>query len=504
MAAETTINSLIERLQQISLGDKLDLLDELKTAITALPIHELRQILPNISITSIFQCLNTEDSSQQKVCGEVLDRLLTTLSPSTVLQNFHPQLLTWLRLPDDTLKALCLAQLLKISKEVPGEICIYEDLVQEIVDQLPSDSLDVGPAAASILTFIGQDPNGLRVLFSSPIVSKFVTAMQKNDVTRFRIYQIAVDLSRTSPSALDASVGSGLLQQLVNEIEKHDILVQLNAIDMLSDLAQTTHGLMYLDTQGVVGKLEEMMRGLNDNPLSGLLLPGLIKFFGSLARQHPKEVLFKFDHFVRLVLHNVSEGDPTLKGVSVDTIGFIASTPEGKLALEKLGNPMTECLHGIGNLIRTGTSDLKVRALNALTSITQLQVEHQTVELLALTERWFSSCAPDTFNMVWSITQQPFLDLRIPAFRLLHSVASLPWGQKIINNVPGFKEYVLNRASESSKEGKEEKFELVNILAHSPTAVEILGRPYHVKLMEYFNQGAFYVVAQSEIMMDGE
>lgn len=81
-------------------------------------------------------------------------------------------------------------------------------------------------------------------------------------------------MSRTSPSALEASVGSGLLQQLVNEIEKHDILVQLNAIDMLSDLAQTTHGLVYLDTQGVVGKLEEMMRGINDNPLSGLLLPG--------------------------------------------------------------------------------------------------------------------------------------------------------------------------------------------------------------------------------------
>lgn len=68
-----------------------------------------------------------------------------------------------------------------------------------------------------------------------------------------------------------------------------------------------------------------------------LFFLGLIKFFGGLARNHPKEVLSRFDHFIRLVLSNVSEGDQIHRGVSVDTIGFIALTPEGKLALEKIG-----------------------------------------------------------------------------------------------------------------------------------------------------------------------
>lgn len=73
-----------------------------------------------------------------------------------------------------------------------------------------------------------------------------------------------------------------------------------------------------------------------------------------------------------------------------------------------------------------------------------------------------------------------------------------------MNAAAGFKEYTIDRSTENSKMEKEEKFELVRILAHSPTAQDILGRPYHVKLMEYFNQGPFFVLAQSEVAMEGE
>lgn len=48
-------------------------------------------------------------------------------------------------------------------------------------------------------------------------------------------------------------------------------------------------------------------------------------------------MLSRFDHFIRLILNHVSEGDPNLRAVSVETVGFIASTPEGKLALWKIG-----------------------------------------------------------------------------------------------------------------------------------------------------------------------
>ncbi|CAG5116735.1 unnamed protein product [Candidula unifasciata] len=504
MASEAAINALVERLANISIDNKVQALEELKTALGALRPSELRNILPNISVANVFNCLNTQNKSQQTVCCEVLDRMMSTLSASAALENFHAHFLTWIAVPDDSLKALCLHQLSRISREVPNELSQHEDLVLAVAGLLASDNLDVGLAAAAVLTQLGRDPSGLITLFAESVVRKIVVAMEKNDVTRFRVYQVAIDLSAISPQALEATVQSGLLKQLVNETQADDILVQLNAIEMVSDLALSPHGLAFLDQEGVVGRLEEMMTHLSDNPLSGLLLPGLVKFFGGLAKNHPKEVLSRFDHFVRLVLNHVTEGDQNLRTVSVETVGFIASTPEGKLALEKIGNPVTECIQNIGSLIQTGASDLKSKALQAMSHIVHLEPGDQTDELLSLTERWFCTSMTDPFKTVWSIAQQPFTDIRIPAFHLLQSLALTPWGQKLMNNAPGFKEYVLDRATENSKEGKDEKFELVKMLAHSPTAIEILGRPYHVKLMEYYNQGRFFVLAQSEVAMEGD
>ncbi|GFO49594.1 26S proteasome non-ATPase regulatory subunit 5 [Plakobranchus ocellatus] len=504
-APEVTIAALVDRLAQINLENITEALEELKIAITALPPSSLRTSLPHLSIGNVFQCLNTQNRTQQRLCGEVLNHLLSSLSAPAVLEHFNNQLVTWIKLPDDSMKALCLSQLSRISKDAPEDFSGHEDLVLAVVEQLSSDALDVGPPAATVITNIGQDPNGLHVIFKEAMLRQFATAMEKNSVTRFRVYQIATDLSRQNSEALTSCVESGLLQQLVNEVARDDdILVQLNAIELLSDLAMTQHGLQFLDQHGIVGKLETMMAELGQNPMAGLILPGLIKFFGGLAKNHPKEVLFKFDHFVRLVLSNVGENDPNLKPVSIDTVGLIASTPEGKLALEKLGNPWLECVQTLGRILKTGLSEIKTRVLQAMANICHLQAEHQTSELLVLTERWFVTSTPDAFTCVWSTAQQPFPDLRLPALHVLQTVAALPWGQKMMNATPGFREYVLDRSTEHSKEGKESKYELVCALANSPTAAEIFGQPYLVQLKEYVNQGAFFVMAQSEVAMEGD
>ena len=96
------------------------------------------------------------------------------------------------------------------------------------------------------------------------------------------------------------------------------------------------------------------------------------------------------------------------------------------------------------------------------------------------------------------------MDLRVPILALFQALSSQPWGQSLMNNQPGFKEYLLNRGTEQTKEGKEGKFAIIHSLAQSPTASEILGQPYLVLLKAYVTQGAFYVLAQSEVAMEGD
>lgn len=88
-------------------------------------------------------------------------------------------------------------------------------------------------------------------------------------------FQMLIQICKLSLAALENTHNSGLLQQLLNEVHKDDVLIQLNAIEMLSDLTMVDHGLVYLDQQGVVGKLESMMGDLDSNPLGNLLLPGM-------------------------------------------------------------------------------------------------------------------------------------------------------------------------------------------------------------------------------------
>lgn len=64
---------------------------------------------------------------------------------------------------------------------------------------------------------------------------------------------------------------------------------------------------------------------------------GLTKFFGGVARFHPKEVCSSNKTFVNSVFEGLSSRDLTQKSISVQTVGFIGESVEGKMALDKLG-----------------------------------------------------------------------------------------------------------------------------------------------------------------------
>ena len=57
-------------------------------------------------------------------------------------------------------------------------------------------------------------------------------------------------------------------------LEGNILTLQLNVLELLKDLAVTHHGLVYLEQEGVVARLEEMICSVDSNPLVGLLLPG--------------------------------------------------------------------------------------------------------------------------------------------------------------------------------------------------------------------------------------
>ncbi|KAL8569588.1 hypothetical protein ACOMHN_044726 [Nucella lapillus] len=392
------------------------------------------------------------------------------------------------------------------TQESPELLVQSGELLVAVATGLGNHSPAVAKLASSIFVHLGSTETGLETVYSGDVFNTLQTIMAKDDTVRYRVYQLVVDLSTISPESLEASRRSGLLQKLVNEMHKDDdVLLQLNCLEVLSDLACSNHGLTFLDSQGIVKRLEEMMVAVSveSSPFGALLLPGLMKFFGGLARFHPKEVLGHFQAFVGLLFAAVSrQGDPSVKGLAIQTVGFIGATPEGKGALDKQGEGMKQCVVSLGSVVKNSPSDIRMKALHAVARLLRLQVSDQTQELLQVTESWFNQLCPSPFDTIWGIAKQPFTDLRLAALQVLESLALLPWGQRLMNDAAGFKEYLLDRAIETTKESKERKFHVVKVLSESPTMRDIFGEPYYVHLMEFYRQGPFFVRAQAEVAFE--
>lgn len=67
------------------------------------------------------------------------------------------------------------------------------------------------------------------------------------------------------------------------------------------------------------------------------MFTGYMKFIGAIAHYYPKEILEKYPTLVDLIFDTFESNDPTVLPVTLDTLGFIGTSIEGKLCLAALG-----------------------------------------------------------------------------------------------------------------------------------------------------------------------
>lgn len=86
--------------------------------------------------------------------------------------------------------------------------------------------------------------------------------------------QVVTAVAVHSDAALQAAHDSGLLPALIAELDNSDILLQMNALELLTKLAVFESGLQYLRQHGVVTALANRMTAISEDPLASLSLPG--------------------------------------------------------------------------------------------------------------------------------------------------------------------------------------------------------------------------------------
>ncbi|KAM6985698.1 26S proteasome non-ATPase regulatory subunit 5 [Aplochiton taeniatus] len=488
------------------LEDPIEELQTLKTALLSIPVTTLKDTIGGQRLDVLFSLLNTNEREQIDLCVDILSRVLLALSPLHLVQNYRPELESGLTHPDDNVKILALTQIGRIMEhpEAVTEILNNHNILKEVIRCIKVEKIAVAKLSVRCLTKLNSSKAALDALFGGDLLNELKDVMATNDVIRYRIYELVVDVSSVSPVSLGYCANSGFISQLLAELTGEDILVRATAIEMITSLAQSQHGRQYLAQQGIMDKISNMIKGSDSDPFSSFYLPGLVKFFGKLAMMDsPQQVCETYPVFQTKVFEMALDPDPVMTGVALDTLGVLGSSVEGKQVLHKTGDAFKAVLKRMSQLASLGATELRVRCIEAISLLITLQPEQQTEDLLGITESWFRQLSDHPLDMFRNISTQPFPELHCGAMRTFIAIAPQPWGQRLMKGTPGFMEFVVDRSTGPTKEAKDAKFELVGALVSSSTAAAILGGQHFLQLKTYLREGPYHVTAVATVETEG-
>lgn len=151
------------------------------------------------------------------------------------------------------------------------------------------------------------------------------------DTTRCRVYELGVNLSKTSNE--DHDKFDFILEKLVADLDTDDILLKLNIMNLASNLAQTDYGHVYMENKGVFAKILREIEVLDDNPFKSILVPGYLKFFGHIATVQPAKIIQGFSSMINSLFDCILDENISALPVAFDTFGelFFSRTFRFKL-----------------------------------------------------------------------------------------------------------------------------------------------------------------------------
>lgn len=492
---------------RIAVSDsRSELLSELKVALCGLSARDLSSIANVLPLAAIFDSVNTTEKQQLDLACDVLGKLMGALEPTTVLAEYGPQIQRTLVHPAPRAKELVLREL---DRAVSGRVDMVErmsaerDLLVCIVDCLCLEEMSAARYAVSLLKSLGSSPVGLTALYSPMMIIRLESASSRGDIIRFRVYEVVVDVSAQSNEGLKASETSGFLSALFSELQGNDVLAQLNVLEMATALALKEHSLVFLDQEGILDYLAQRLTDSSNNPLSSFLIPGLIKFFGNVAQSRPDEMIKRFPSLVSMMFETLESSDLAVVGTGMETLGFIATTLKGKYMLQSFGGKVPETLHRMVEKLPTLPIEVKVRLLNSIANILELNVSDQNNQSLSMTKRWFEALSSTPMDFVMSLCRQPFPETRLAGFQLMHVLATNPWGQEYIVRAPGVLEYLMDRSTEAMKDCKDAKFQVVRSLVSSPSSSTVMSPDVLERLRDFVQQGEFYARGETEVAIEG-
>ncbi|CAH8448257.1 unnamed protein product [Schistosoma turkestanicum] len=349
--------------------------------------------------------------------------------------------------------------------------CILESIARLVLH----DKLSLSAEAQNFLiTLATKCPMGLKKVLGPNVVGTFNSLCSKSEHF-IRVSEFAVHLVSEKPEAFKVVENSGLFQPILDGLNSKDPLVRLNWLEIAKLLTVSETGYHFLNEQGVFSRLLGDLHSSASDPLGDLLVPGYIGIFASLAKRDPDRWLgSNSDGRFKNVLSNAVDSNAiSISMVAFESIGCIATTPAGRITLDKLfakNCSLDGVLNKLFVLVSNSPTDICTRAVecfslllrrpdgidseglftDAVLSLNWAVISCQkSIDITTINsiEDKESLIAP-LLKRLYCLATQPFFEVRVAVFKTIDAIVTQPWGVRQIARQPGFFEYLLNRQTE--------------------------------------------------------
>ncbi|KAG2182928.1 hypothetical protein INT44_005909, partial [Umbelopsis vinacea] len=504
----------------------------LSTIGETLTLEQSNKTLANISLANLFYHADSEEDVGV-YAREAIRRLLNPIPYENIATTeYKTYLVQGLSHFSPDVRKLSLQQVEKcLANEQASSLMAKSDIFVMVLTTLSFQSPEVAEKASDILykvrshnLMVALTKDGLGEFFSQQSIAILKAIATINETIKFRVYELIIKVAGSSEKGFELAENDMLLDDVIEEVKSDDILIKINAIEMLMEMAASPPGYQFMKKANLLSYLVTLMKNETGSE-SSVTVCAAVKFFGRLVSVKGVDVSeIEADlGIVEIWKHILQNGSDDTLVVTIATIGLVGSSTNALILFHEKGILEEVC----GNF-RLSAGHIKVGYLQ---SISQLLAVHdsseKSVQVEKITEDIFHNMGGNVFSpadwysikashsnassylgsagpieLLISLSQQPLEEMRVSAFAVLESTATHEWGQRDLTRSKKFLDYILNRTTETTHAGKTWKFSIVRALTVTTNAAANIEPMALRRLTEYVKQGPFYIHREAAVAME--
>jgi 26S proteasome non-ATPase regulatory subunit 5 len=291
---------------------------------------------------------------------------------------------------------------------------------------------------------------------------------------------------------------------------------------MIKSLGEMRYGFKFLEKY--FKHLLSYLVNTDDILNEKFLVPGIIKFFGSLSYYYPKEIHENSSQFYIFLLNNIlleNSHDPDIQikiELSIETLTLVLKNNESKYILFNYYKDLLvdRVFKQILKFIQYSINNLRLKSIDLLSSLIAINFKKNLIlnnniniqDASELSLNLFTSFISNIdrvnkhnameklFNILLNYAKQPFMELRLKSHDCFQSFTQSKWGLNYLFNLSNsgnnFIIYLIDRSTELEKEGRNSKYDLVKLVASSEFIMEYIDLNQLSILNRFVKEGPFY------------